>query len=71
MSFKHIQLICEINRYQLSEEELQSWANSIAKHGIRGLRSTRLQLYRESDAEKARGSLIHPVPGDLQLSSGK
>ena len=60
---------CE--RYQLSEEELQSWANSIAKHGIRGLRSTRLQLYRESHAQKARGGLIHPVPGDLQLSSGE
>ncbi len=41
---------CE--RYQLSEEELQSWANSIAKHGIRGLRSTRLQLYRESHRER-------------------
>ncbi len=60
---------CE--RYQLSEEELQSWANSIAKHGIRGLRSTRLQLYRKSHAEKVRGSLIHPVTGDLPLSSGE
>ncbi len=60
---------CE--RYQLSEEELQSWANSIAKHGTRGLRSTRLQLYRESHAQQARGSLIHPVPGDLRLSSGE
>ena len=58
---------CE--RYQLSEEELQSWANSIAKHGIRGLRSTRLQLYRDSHAQKARGGLIHPAPGELQLSS--
>jgi len=59
---------CE--RYQLSEEELQSWANSIAKHGIRGLRSTRLQLYRDH-TRKARGSLIHPVPGELQLPSGE
>ncbi len=60
---------CE--RYQLSEEELQSWANSIAKHGTRGLRSTRLQIYRESNTQKARGALIHPVPGDLRLSSGE
>ncbi len=59
---------CE--RYQLSEEELQSWANSIAKHGIRGLRSTRLQLYRDH-AEKVRGPLIHPGTRDLQLSSGE
>ncbi len=37
---------CE--RYQLSEEELESWANSLARHGLRGLRSTKLQLYRKS-----------------------
>ena len=35
-------------RYRLSEEELLSWANSLAKHGPRGLRSTKLQLYRKS-----------------------
>ncbi len=35
-------------RYQLSEEELESWANSLARHGLRGLRSTKLQLYRKS-----------------------
>ncbi len=44
---------CE--RYQLSEEELESWADSLSRHGLRGLRSTRLQLYRESHAQKARG----------------
>jgi len=37
---------CE--RYQLSEEELESWANSLAQHGLRGLRSTKLQLYRKA-----------------------
>jgi Protein of unknown function (DUF1153) len=37
---------CE--RYRLSEEELVSWADSLAKHGPRGLRSTRQQLYRKS-----------------------
>ncbi len=41
---------CE--RYQLSEEELQSWANSLSKHGVRGLRSTRLQLYRNSHRDR-------------------
>jgi hypothetical protein len=44
---------CE--RYQLSKEELQSWANSIAKHGIRGLRTTQLQHYRKSYADKNQG----------------
>jgi len=33
--------------YQLSEEELASWTNSLAQHGLRGLRSTKLQLYRK------------------------
>jgi hypothetical protein len=37
---------CE--RYRLSEEELESWSNSLAQHGLRGLRSTKLQLYRKS-----------------------
>lgn len=36
-------------RYQLSEEELESWVNSLARHGLRGLRATRLQLYRKPD----------------------
>lgn len=38
---------CE--RYNLSEEELVSWADTLAKHGVRGLRSTRVQLYRKSN----------------------
>ena len=41
---------CE--RYQLSEEELQSWIDSLDQHGIRGLRSTKLQLYRKSDRDR-------------------
>ena len=36
-------------RYRLSEEELVSWADSLAKHGPRGLRTTRLQLYRKGN----------------------
>ncbi len=45
---------CE--RYQLSEEELQSWVNSLSRHGLRGLRSTKLQLYRKSHAMKGQGT---------------
>ena len=33
-------------RYAISAEEFQSWADSLSKHGTRGLRSTRLQQYR-------------------------
>lgn len=33
-------------RYQLSEEEFQSWQQAMEAHGLAGLRSTRLQQYR-------------------------
>ncbi len=34
-------------RYQLSEEEFQSWQRAYEAHGLAGLRSTRLQQYRD------------------------
>ena len=34
-------------RYALSVEEFHSWEQAIDKHGLRGLRVTRLQEYRE------------------------
>ena len=54
-------------RYQLSEEELESWATSLAKHGVRGLRSTRLQHYRRSRIEMVQGSVGQPgiIPASL------
>lgn len=33
-------------RYQLSEEEFQSWERLIERHGVSALRVTRLQDYR-------------------------
>lgn len=33
-------------RYSLSVEEFLSWQRSIDRHGLRGLRTTRLQDYR-------------------------
>ncbi len=41
---------CE--RYHLSVEEFLSWQKLIEKHGMRGLRTTRLQQYREPTAAK-------------------
>lgn len=35
---------CE--RYQISEEEYDSWTRAIDRFGIQGLRTTRLQKYR-------------------------
>lgn len=35
------------DRYRLTVDELLSWQRSIEKHGLPGLRATRLQDYRE------------------------
>jgi hypothetical protein len=40
-------------RYNLSVEEFLSWQSLIDKHGMRGLRTTRLQQYRRHLAAKA------------------
>lgn len=40
-------------RYRLSVEEFSSWQRLIERHGLPGLRTTRLQDYRESPAEPA------------------
>jgi len=34
-------------RYDLSEEEFRAWEEGIATHGVPGLRTTRLQIYRD------------------------
>lgn len=36
------------NRYKLSVDEFLSWQRLIDEHGVRGLRTTRLQQYRRS-----------------------
>ncbi len=36
-------------RYRLSAEEFLNWEQSIAAHGLRGLRITQLQEYRRFD----------------------
>ncbi len=46
---------CE--RYRLSVEEFLNWEQLIAAHGLRGLRVTRLQRYRDVEAVDAT-----PVP---------
>jgi hypothetical protein len=33
-------------RYQITEEEFASWERAIDKHGLQGLRATRIQQYR-------------------------
>ena len=37
-------------RYNLSVEEFLGWERAIERHGVPGLRVTRLQIYRDTDA---------------------
>jgi hypothetical protein len=48
---------CE--RYKLSVEEFLSWQRLIERHGVRGLRTTRLQDYRSPDDPE-----VGAVPSD-------
>lgn len=47
------------NRYKLSVDEFLSWQRLIEEHGVRGLRTTRLQQYRRSpdDTEPDTGGM--------------
>ncbi len=48
-------------RYALSVEEFLSWQQAIDRHGLPGLRTTRTQLYRDSDQEhEQRHDDFHP-----------
>ena len=38
------------NRYSLTTEEFDAWRKSIERHGLPGLRTTRIQHYRVSEA---------------------
>jgi hypothetical protein len=40
-------------RYNLSVEEFLAWQRAIERHGIPGLRVTRLQIYRDTDELRA------------------
>jgi len=40
-------------RYKLSVEEFLAWQRAIDRHGIPGLRVTRLQIYRDTDEERS------------------
>lgn len=39
-------------KYDLTAEELLSWQRLVEKHGVPGLRTTRLQHYRKRDPER-------------------
>ena len=39
-------------RYELSVEEFLAWQRAIDTHGVRGLRVTRLQIYRDNPSSR-------------------
>ncbi|MSP49103.1 MAG: DUF1153 domain-containing protein [Alphaproteobacteria bacterium] len=40
-------------RYDLSVEEFQAWEQALTKHGLRGLRTTRIAAYRSRTVSTA------------------
>ena len=40
--------------YQLSVDEFVAWERDLQRYGVPGLRSTRYQIYRETDAQRRR-----------------
>ena len=46
-----IEQACQV--YQLSEEEFLSWQHAYETHGLRGLRTTRIQQYRLHPSARA------------------
>ena len=65
---------CE--RYTLTSEEFASWQRLIDRHGVRGLRTTRLQEYRANGSGGGnngggggKGGGVVPFPG-IRVTSG-
>jgi hypothetical protein len=45
-----IEEACQL--YNLSVDEFLAWERDIDRHGVHGLRSTRFQIYRDTEARK-------------------
>ncbi|MBT6588439.1 MAG: DUF1153 domain-containing protein, partial [Rhodospirillaceae bacterium] len=56
-------------RYALSVEEFLSWQQAIDRHGLPGLRTTRIQLYRDSDQEHGDDRNSDPLPSTSPLTA--
>lgn len=39
-------------QHDLSSEELAEWRTSLAAHGVPGLRTTRLQIYKQTSVKR-------------------
>ena len=50
-----IEEVCHL--YELSADEIVAWERDIDRYGVPGLRTTRLQIYRDTDKASCVGSL--------------
>src|ERR1700738_1957705 len=59
-------------RYALSPEELSAWEAAFDRHGIRGLRTTRLKIYRDASIGNRRGR-VRPIGNEksTRLETGR
>jgi Protein of unknown function (DUF1153) len=57
--------ICQ--RYNLSVEEFVAWERAIERHGVPGLRVTRLQIYRDTAAGAGRAGSGGKSSGGLAV----
>jgi hypothetical protein len=49
-----IEEVCEL--YNISVDEFIAWERNIDRYGVPGLRSTRFQIYRDTDKEQRRSA---------------
>src|SRR3979411_1550118 len=49
-------------RYNLSVDEFVAWERDMDRYGIHGLRTTRYQIYRDTEARRGGHALIPPPP---------
>lgn len=58
-----IEEICQ--RYSLSPDELASWISSFERYGVPGLRTTRVQIYRDLERVTATRSSAARFPASV------
>lgn len=54
-------------RYNLSGDEFLAWQRSIDRYGVPGLRTTRVQIYRDTDALRA----AKQSPATFNVAAGR
>jgi len=59
-----IEEVCDL--YEISVDEFLAWERDVDRYGIYGLRTTRFQIYRDTD--KSRRSCQHELLGRVRIN---